>query len=76
MISVIFISSDQKIHYPIICKNTDLFSKIERLLYDEYKSYEETENIFIVEGIKVNKSKTLENNNIKNGSVITLTPFN
>ena len=76
MISVIFISSDQKIHYPIICKNTDLFSKIERLLYDEYKNYEETENIFIVEGIKVNKSKTLENNNIKNGSVITLTPFN
>ena len=76
MICVIFISVDQKIHYPIICKNTDLFYKIERILYDEYKSYEESENIFLVDGKKINKAKTLKDNNIKNGDIITLSPFN
>ena len=36
LISVIFVSSDQKVHYSVICKNTDKFSKIENMLYDEY----------------------------------------
>ena len=72
LISVIFISTSQDIHYSIICKNTDLFSSVENILYNEYPKYRETENYFIVNGIKVNKNKTLKENQIENSSIIML----
>ena len=72
LLSVIFVSVDQKIHYSTICKNTDKFSKIENLLYDAYPEYIETENHFFVNGNKVNKYKSLENNKIKNNDIIML----
>ena len=72
LISVIFVSSDQKLHYSVICKNTDKFSKIENMLYDEYPEYSESENHFIVNGNKVNKFKSLEFNKIKNNDIIVL----
>ena len=72
LLSVIFISSDQKVHYSVICKNTDKFSKIENMLYDEYPEYSECENHFLVNGKKVNKYKTLEYNKIKNNDIIML----
>ena len=72
LISVIFVSSDQKLHYSVICKNTDKFSKIENMLYDEYPEYIESENHFIVNGNKVNKFKSLEYNKIKNNDIIML----
>ena len=72
LLSVIFVSVDQKIHYSTICKNTDKFSKIENLLYDAYPEYIETENNFFVNGNKVNKYKSLENNKIKNSDIIML----
>ena len=72
LLSVIFVSVDQKIHYSTICKNTDKFSKIENLLYDAYHEYIKTENNFFVNGNKVNKYKSLENNKIKNNDIIIL----
>ena len=36
LMTVIFTSVDQKVLYSVICKNTDLFSDIEKLLYKEY----------------------------------------
>ena len=72
LLSVIFVSVDQKIHYSTICKNTDKFSKIENLLYDAYHEYIKTENNFFVNGNKVNKYKSLENNKIKNNDIIML----
>ena len=72
LLSVIFVSVDQKIHYSTICKNTDKFSKIENLLYNAYPEYIKTENHFFVNGNKVNKYKSLENNKIKNNDIIML----
>ncbi len=72
LMTLIFISFDQRIHYSIICKNTDLFSKVEKSLYNEYPEYEENENYFTVNGIKINRHKTLEENKIKNNNIITL----
>ena len=72
LISVIFTSTDKKIHYSIICKNTDTFSKIEKLLYDEFPGYKNSENIFTVNGNKINRYKTLEENKINNSDIITL----
>ena len=72
LMTVIFTSFDQKIHYAIICKNTDLFSKIEKELYDEYPEYGEEENYFMVNGNKIIKHKTIKDNKIHNSDIITL----
>ena len=69
---VIFQSVDSQLHYAIICKNTDRFNMIENLLYDKYPEYIEKENFFICNGIKINKSKTMEQNNIKYSDIIVL----
>ena len=36
LMSIIFISQNEDIHYSIICKNTDFFSGLEKLLYEKY----------------------------------------
>ena len=72
LICVILLSMDQKIHYPIICKANDKFLKIEELLYKEYPELSETENIFLVNGEKINRAKNLEFYNIKHGDVIII----
>ena len=50
LMSLIITSSDQKINYSIICKNTDKFIKIEGMIYNEYPEYEELANYFISNG--------------------------
>ena len=75
LMSIIFISSDQNLHYSIICKNTDEFYKIESQLYKKYPEYTENENFFILNGKKINKYKTLEQNGVKNNDIIILNEF-
>ena len=72
LMSIIFISNDQQIHHSIICKNTDIFINVEKSLYDELPEYKETDNFFMVNGMKVNKFKSMDENKIKNNSIITL----
>ena len=75
LMSVIFISTDQNIHYSIICKNTDQFTKVETKLYKEFPRYEDIENVFVVNGRKINKYKSLKDNNVKNNDIIQLNPI-
>ena len=70
--SVNFISLDETVHYSVICKNKDKFSKIESMLYDKYPEYKGTKNYFVVNGQKIDISKNLDENGIKNGDIITL----
>ena len=72
LISINFASEEQDIDFSIIIKNTEIFSKIETMLYNKYKKYIETENYFLVGGNRINRHKTLEQNNIKNNDIITL----
>ena len=72
LLPIIFQSDDSKIHYAIICKNTDRFNMIENILYDIYPEYIENENYFIVNGNKINKNKTIEQNNIKYSDIVVL----
>ena len=68
-----FRSVDQKIqNYSILCKKSDIFNILEKQLYEEYKEYYETENFFTVNGNKIQKMKSLEENNIHNNDVIML----
>ena len=75
MMSVIFISFDENIHYSLICKNDDIFSDIEQKFYDQYPEYKNTENDFIIKGKKVDRSKTFNDNRIKNSDIIIFKAF-
>ena len=72
MMSVIFSSVNQNIHYSMVCKNTDTIHNLEVELYKEYPQFSETDNYFICKGKVLNKFHTFQNNKIKNGDVIVL----
>ena len=72
IISLIFISTDENIHYSLICKNTENFSEIESLLYNKYPEYINLNKSFIVNGNKIDITKNLIYNNIKNSDIITM----
>ena len=74
IMNVIIRSNDQRVLFPIICKNTDLFIRLESELYkvEEYKNYKEEDNYFLINGNKINKYNTLEENRIKNNDIILL----
>ena len=72
LMSLVFISVDQKFHCSIICKNSDKFNHIENKLYEDYPEYSEFDNIFTVNGKKIIKSKNLDENKIRHNDVIIL----
>ena len=72
LISIFITSLDENIQYNIICKKTEQFEEIENKLYNEYPQYRKTSNIFIFNGIRINKYKTLEENKINNNAIIIL----
>ena len=74
-ISVKFISVDQIINFKLIAKDVDKFSKFEDMLYSKYPKYRDKDNIFLVNGGRINTKGTLKENNIKNNDVITLSTF-
>ena len=76
VISAMIISTDQKVMYPIACKNTTPFIKVEEKLYEEYPEFKETENYYIFNGTKIKRFKTIEENKITKGSKIILCPEN
>ena len=65
-----FISLDQKIHYPLSCKNSDLISRLEEELYSEYQEYKEYNTFLTVNGNLVKRFKTVGENKIKKGDAI------
>ena len=71
-IAIIFISADQIVHYPMICKKNEIFSIYEQKLYAIYPTYKETENFFICNGAKINRNHTIEKNKIKYGDIIQI----
>ena len=75
IMSIILSTVDQKIHHSIICKNKEKFNIIENKFYEAYPDYIETENFFTLNGKKINKYKTLDENNIKNNDIILLNVF-
>ena len=69
LISIKFISGNQDIDFTVIAKNTDKFSKI---VYDKYPKYKDFENYFLVNGNRINRHRTLEENKIRNNDILTL----
>ena len=72
-ISVIFqCIDDQTVHYPVICKESQKFSEVEKLLYEQFPRYKKTINYFMCNGNIVDKTKTLKENKIGYGNVIIM----
>ena len=72
LISIKLISIDQNVNFSTVAKVNDSFRKIEDIVYKKYPEYKEYENYFLVNGRKINKNKTLEENKIKDKDVLTL----
>ena len=72
LFSIIFVSADQKVHYSIVCKNSDPFYKVEQKLYEEYPELKEKDLFFLNNGKSINRNKTVAENKIKNGYIITI----
>ena len=70
--AVNFMSSDQKINFPLVCKNTDLFSELLERLYLEYPDLKRKNIVFIVNGNVIDKAETLDKNKIKSGNAIMI----
>ena len=73
-ISVIFMAGDQNAHCSLICNKNDDFKTIEKRFYDKYPDYKETEseNTFSVRNNNIDRSKTLEDNSIRDSDIIML----
>ena len=71
---IIFVTMDSKFHYSLICKDTEIFSQVEYRLYKKYPEYIESENYFTVNGIKVNRFKSLKDNSIRYSDIVIMIP--
>jgi uncharacterized ubiquitin-like protein YukD len=71
-IAVVFISLDKRLHFPMSCKISDIFEKLEEKLYLEYPDLRNKNIFFIAKGNIVKKNLKLEENNIKNGDHILI----
>ena len=59
-------------NYSLICKDTDLFVRLEERLYEDFPEYTNSENFFMAKGKRILRFKTLAENGIKNNDIITL----
>ena len=72
LISIIIMSADQNIHFPVICKPIDKANIIDITLYKEYPELEGTNFYCLCNGKIIEKSESLIKNGIKNGDVLIL----
>ena len=58
--------------YNLVCKNNDLFIRLEERLYEDFPKFKEYETYFEVNGKRIKRFKTLEQNNIKTNDIINI----
>ena len=59
-------------HYSLVCKNVDLFVRLEERLYEDFTQFKEYETYFEVKTKRIKRFKTLKENNIKTNDVINV----
>ena len=59
-------------HYNLVCKNTDLFVRLEERLYEDFPQFKDYETIFEVNARRIRRFKTLDENNIKSNDIINI----
>ena len=59
-------------HYNLICKNVDLFVRLEERLYKDFPQFKEYETYFEVKTKRIKRFKTLKENQIKTNDIINI----
>ena len=59
-------------HYNLVCKTRDLFVKLEERLYNDFPQFKNYETYFEVNGKRIKRFQTLEQNKIKNKDIINV----
>ena len=72
MMSVNFISMDQRVHFSVPCLYNNTFAEVEEKLYKRFPEYRETNNNFIANGQQVLRFKTIAQNKIGDGFPVTM----
>jgi len=72
LISIIISSINHKINYSMICKNTFTINDLEKEIYKKYPEISETENYFMFNENIINRFKTFESYQIKDGDVLIM----
>ena len=74
IISVNFVSmgTNDIGHFSLVCKNIELFVRLEERLYSNYPQFKDYETYFEVNGKRIKRFKTLEQNNIKTNDIINI----
>ena len=74
IISVNFLTQGNQdiFNYSMACKTSDLFVRLEERLYQDYPKFRNVETFFMVNANRILRFKTLEENNIKNNTIISL----
>ena len=72
LISIIFINEEKDIHFSLVVKMSDKLNISENKLIEKYPILEDDEYDFYFKEKKVNKKKTFKENNLDNGSILTL----
>ena len=74
IMSINFVSMGRQdiMNYSLVCKNTDLFVRLEERLYNDFPQFKNYETYFEVNTRRIKRFKTLEENNIKNKNIINM----
>ena len=75
LLSIQIKSIDQKVDTSFACKNSDLFVRIEEMLYDEFPEYKDLNTFFTVNGRFIKRFRSLQENEIKNKDKILLSIY-
>ena len=59
-------------HFNLICKNTDLFIRLEERLYNEFPRFKNYDTFFEVKGKRIKRFKTIKENKIENNDIINI----
>ena len=59
-------------NYSLICKNTELFVRLEERLYEDFPQFKNYETFFEVNTRRIKRFKTLDENNIKSKDLINI----
>ena len=65
-----FMSVNQDMDYPIMCKTSDSVVKIEEQVYNEFPKYKDYITYLTVNGREIKRFKTIEENEIHKGNTI------
>ena len=72
VIAVAFTTIDKKFIYPLPCKLTDSFGKLEEKLYEKFPQYKEVNTYFTDSDRAIKGFKTIQENEIKCSDIIIL----